>query len=96
MIAPDECELLDLLLGESGRPVTWLVLRKFIHQLESYKEVLRAADARIKRGALPQLATMLLVAEMSLSQPPISFAPYPSWKTAFNHGRRPSTPPRMS
>jgi len=84
MIAPDECELLDLLLAESGRPVTWLVLRKFIHQPESYKEVLRAADAQIRRGARPQLATMPLVAEMSLSQPPISFAPYPSWKAAFN------------
>jgi hypothetical protein len=58
MIAWDECELLDLLLAESGRPVTWLVLRKFVHQPERYKEVLRAADAQIKRGALPQLATM--------------------------------------
>jgi N-acyl-D-amino-acid deacylase len=84
MIAPDECELLDLLLTESGRPVTWLVLRNFIHQPGSYKEVLRAADGPIRRGARPQLATMPLVSELWLRQPPISFAPYPSWKNAFN------------
>ncbi|MGH7839657.1 MAG: N-acyl-D-amino-acid deacylase family protein [Candidatus Binataceae bacterium] len=84
MIAPDECELLDLLLTESGRQITWLVLRKFIHQPESYKELLRAAAGQIERGAIPQLATMPLVTEMGLAQPSISFAPYPSWKGAFN------------
>ncbi|HLW69324.1 MAG TPA: amidohydrolase family protein [Candidatus Binataceae bacterium] len=84
MIAPDECELLDLLLAESGRRITWLVLRKFIHQPESYKELLRAAAGQIERGAIPQLATMPLVTEMGLAQPSISFAPYPSWKGAFN------------
>lgn len=83
-IAPDECELLDLLLEASGRRITWLVLRKFIHQPDSYKEVLRAVDGQIRRGALPQLATMALVTEMGLAQPSISFAPYPSWKGAFN------------
>jgi len=84
MIAPDECELLDLLLAESGRRITWLVLRKFIHQPDSYKELLRAAAGQIERGAIPQLATMPLVTEMGLAQPSISFAPYPSWKEAFN------------
>ncbi len=83
-IEPDECELLDLLLTESGRQITWLVLRKFIHQPESYKELLRAAAMQIQRGAKPQLATMPLVTEMGLAQPSISFAPYPSWKSAFN------------
>ena len=83
-IAEDECELLDLLLAESGRPITWLVLRKFIDQPDSYKEILRVADGPIRRGAKPQLATMPLVAEMGLRLPPISFAPYRSWKGAFN------------
>ncbi len=83
-IEPDECELLDLLLDASGRQITWLVLRKFIHQPESYKQLLRAAAMQIQRGAKPQLATMPLVTEMGLAQPSISFAPYPSWKSAFN------------
>ena len=83
-IEPDECELLDLLLTESGRQITWLVLRKFIHKPESYKDILRAADGQIRRGAKPQLATVPLITEMGLAQPSISFAPYPSWKSAFN------------
>jgi N-acyl-D-amino-acid deacylase len=86
-IAPDECDLLDLLLKESGRPVTWLVLRKFLHEPDSYKEVLRVADGAIGRGAKPQLATMPLVTSLGLLQPPISFAPYASWKNAFNATR---------
>ncbi|HVN91139.1 MAG TPA: amidohydrolase family protein [Candidatus Binataceae bacterium] len=81
---PDECELLDLLLEESGRQITWLVLRKFIHRPDSYKDILRAADAQIRRGAKPQLATVPLITEMGLALPSISFAPYPSWKRAFN------------
>jgi N-acyl-D-aspartate/D-glutamate deacylase len=84
MIAPDECELLDMLLAESGRRITWLVLRKFIHQPDSYKELLRAAAGPIQRGAIPQLATMALATETGLAQPSIAFAPYPSWKGAFN------------
>ncbi len=84
MIAPDECELLDLLLTESGRKITWLVLRKFIRKPDSYKDLLRAAASQIQRGALPQLATTPLVTEMGLAQPSIGFAPYPSWKGAFN------------
>jgi len=87
MIAPDECELLDLLLEESGRSITWLVLRKFIHAPETYKQLLKDADAQIRRGARPQLATMPLVTDMGLAQPPLSFAPYASWKPAFNTSR---------
>ena len=83
-IAPDECELLDVLLAASGRKITWLVLRKFIHKPETYKEILRVAEGQIRRGAIPQLATVPLVTEMGLAQPSISFAPYPSWKGAFN------------
>ena len=86
-MSPDECDLLDLLLEESGRPVTWLVLRKFIHEPDGYKDVLRAAAGAIGRGAKPQLATMPLVTSLGLLQPPITFATYPSWKNAFNATR---------
>lgn len=83
-IAPDECALLDLLLERSGRRITWLVLRKMIHRPDSYKEMLKAAAGPISRGAIPQLATMPLTTEMGLAQPSITFAPYASWKKAFN------------
>jgi N-acyl-D-amino-acid deacylase len=83
-ITPEECDLLDLLLSASGRPVTWLVLRKFVHAPDTYREILRVADAVIKRGAHPQLATMQLIGEFSFRQPSLGLALYPSWKPAFN------------
>lgn len=83
-ITPEECDLLDLLLSASGRPVTWLVLRKFVHAPDTYQEILRLADAVIKRGAHPQLATMQLIGEFSFRQPSLGLALYPSWKPAFN------------
>jgi N-acyl-D-amino-acid deacylase len=83
-ITPEECELLDMLLSASGRKVTWLVLRKFVHAPNAYQEMLRAADEVIKRGAHPQLATMQLIGEFSFRQPSLALALYPSWKPAFN------------
>ena len=83
-ITPEECDLLDLLLTASGRQVTWLVLRKFVHAPDAYLEMLRVADQVIKRGAHPQLATMQLIGEFSFRQPSLALALYPSWKPAFN------------
>jgi len=83
-ITPEECDLLDLLLTASGRPVTWLVLRKFVHAPDAYQEMLRIADGVIQRGAHPQLATMELIGEFSFRQPSLALATYPSWKPAFN------------
>jgi hypothetical protein len=83
-ITPEECDLLDMLLTASGRQVTWLVLRKFVHAPDAYREMLRVADQVIKRGAHPQLATMQLIGEFSFRQPSLALATYPSWKPAFN------------
>jgi N-acyl-D-aspartate/D-glutamate deacylase len=83
-ITQEECDLLDMLLTASGRNITWLVLRKFVHAPNAYKEMLQAADQVIKRGAHPQLATMELIGEFSFRQPSLALALYPSWKPAFN------------
>jgi N-acyl-D-amino-acid deacylase len=83
-ITPEECDLLDMLLTASGRQITWLVLRKFVHAPQAYQEMLRVADQVIKRGAHPQLATMELIGEFSFRQPSLALALYPSWKPAFN------------
>ena len=83
-ITQEECDLLDMLLAASGRRITWLVLRKFVHAPNAYKEMLQAADQVIKRGAHPQLATMELIGEFSFRQPSLALALYPSWKPAFN------------
>src|SRR6202140_4068392 len=83
-ITAEECDLLDMLLTASGRQITWLVLRKFVHAPAAYREMLRVADGVIKRGAHPQLATMELIGEFSFRQPSLALALYPSWKPAFN------------
>lgn len=83
-LTEDECALLDLLLSESGRPVTWLSLRRRFERPEAYKEILRLAEPFIRRGAIPQVTNVPLVTEISLRTPPVAFAPYPSWKKALN------------
>jgi N-acyl-D-aspartate/D-glutamate deacylase len=83
-MSEDEYALLDMLLTESTRPVTWLSLRRRFENPNACEEILRTAAPLIKRGALPQVTNMPLVTQISLRQPPITFAPYPSWKRIFN------------
>jgi N-acyl-D-aspartate/D-glutamate deacylase len=80
----EEYGLLDLLLTESGRPVTWLSLRRRFENPSACMEILRTAEPLIRRGAVPQISNLPLVTQMNLRQPPITFAPYPSWKPVFN------------
>ena len=82
-ITPEECDLLDMLLTASGRQITWLVLRKFVHAPQAYQEMLRVADQVIKRGAHPQLATMELIGEFSFRQPSLALALYPVVEARF-------------
>lgn len=83
VMAEDEYELLDLLLTESGRPVTWLALMKRYDMPDSYLETLRRAAPLIGRGALPQISNLRLVNELDLRNP-FMLASYPSWMPAFN------------
>jgi N-acyl-D-aspartate/D-glutamate deacylase len=79
----EEYALLDLLLTESGRPVTWLALMKRYDLPEAYHETIRRAEPLIKRGALPQVANLRLVNELDLRSP-FMLASFPSWIQAFN------------
>ncbi len=83
MMADDEYELLDFLLTESGRPVTWLSPRKRVDKPNSYKETLEKAAPLIRRGALPQVSNLPLVNQLDLHNPFI-MASFPSWQRAFN------------
>jgi N-acyl-D-amino-acid deacylase len=80
----EEYGLLELLLTESGRPLTWLSLRRRFENPDACMEILRTAEPLIRRGAVPQISNLPLVTQMNLRQPPITFAPYPSWKPVFN------------
>jgi N-acyl-D-aspartate/D-glutamate deacylase len=83
IMADDEYELLDFLLTESGRPVTWLSPRKRIDKPNSYKETLEKAAPLIRRGALPQVSNLPLVNQLDLRNPFI-MASFQSWQAAFN------------
>lgn len=83
MMADDEYDLLDFLLTESGRPVTWLSPRKRVDLPDSYKETLRKAGPLIRRGALPQVSNLPLVNQLDLRNP-FMMGSFPSWSAAFN------------
>jgi len=79
----DEYALLDLLLTESARPVTWLALMKRYDLPGAYHETMRRAEPLIKRGAVPQISNLRLVNELDLRSP-FMLASFPSWIPAFN------------
>jgi N-acyl-D-amino-acid deacylase len=83
VMSEDEYALLDLLLSESTRPVTWLALMKRYDLPEAYHETLERAAPLIKRGALPQISNLRLVNELDL-RTPFMLASFPSWVKAFN------------
>ena len=83
ILADEEYELLDLLLTESGRPVTWLALVVRQDLSESYIESLYKADPLIKRGGIPQVNSLPMTNEFNLHRP-FLFGSHPSWKPAFN------------
>jgi N-acyl-D-amino-acid deacylase len=68
-LADDEYKLLELLVNESGRNVTWLSVHNLLEDPEAAPSVLRKVDALLKRGSRPQVLTRPLVSEMSLRRP---------------------------
>jgi N-acyl-D-amino-acid deacylase len=83
VMSDDEYELLDLLLTESARPVTWLALMKRYDIANAYHETMRRAESLIKRGGVPQISNLRLVNELDLRNP-FMLASFPSWVPAFN------------
>ena len=83
VMSDDEYALLDLLLSESARPVTWLALMKRYDLPGVYHETMRRAAPLIKRGGVPQISNLRLVNELDLRSP-FMLASFPSWIPAFN------------
>ena len=83
VMSDDEYALLDLLLTESARPVTWLALMKRYDVPGAYHETIRRAEPLIKRGGIPQISNLRLVNELDLRSP-FMLASFPSWIPAFN------------
>jgi N-acyl-D-amino-acid deacylase len=77
-----EYALLDLLLTESGRPVTWLALLNRDDKPNVCMDTLRATEALCKKGAVPQVSCRPLIIQIDLRVPFI-FSNLPCWNPAF-------------
>jgi N-acyl-D-aspartate/D-glutamate deacylase len=82
-VSESDYELLNLLLTESNRPVTWLALLNRDDRPDMCQETLRQTEPLLKRGAIPQVTCRPLIIQINLRNPFI-FANMPSWKPAFN------------
>jgi len=83
MVQEDEYELLDMLLTESERPVTWLAMASSPRRPERALETLTRLEPLIKRGGIPQVLCKPFVAQLDLRSP-FTFADNESWSTVFN------------
>src|SRR5215469_8763202 len=82
-VAEDEYELLDMLLTESGRPVTWLAMASTPRHPERALETLKRCEPLINRGGIPQVLCKPFSAQLDLHNP-FSFADNEVWNPVFN------------
>ena len=77
-----ELELLDFMLEESGRPITFIAMFDRDDISEAVRTSLRKAAPMIRRGARPQTSPLPLTREINMRNP-FSFAGFPAWKRVF-------------
>jgi N-acyl-D-aspartate/D-glutamate deacylase len=77
-----ELELLDFLLEESRRPITFIAMFDRDDISEAVRTSLRKAAPLIRRGARPQTSPLPLTREINMRNP-FSFAGFPSWRRVF-------------
>jgi N-acyl-D-amino-acid deacylase len=77
-----ELELLDFMLEQSGRPITFIAMFDRDDISEAVRTSLRKARPMIERGARPQTSPLPLTREVNMRNP-FSFAAFPSWKRVF-------------
>lgn len=82
VLEQDQCELLDFLLDNSGRPVTFIALFDRDDIPEAVRNTLRLAAPMIAKGARPQTSPLPLTRECTMENP-FAFAAFPSWKRVF-------------
>jgi N-acyl-D-amino-acid deacylase len=85
----EEYELLDFLLRESGRHVTFLALFDRDDIPEAVRDTLRKAAPLIARGARPQTSPLPLTRDINMRNP-FSFAAFPSWNRVFVDKSKPA------
>ncbi len=77
-----ELELLDFMLEESRRPVTFIAMFDRDDIPEAVRTSLAKAAPMIARGARPQTSPLPLTREINMRNP-FSFAAFPAWKRVF-------------
>jgi N-acyl-D-aspartate/D-glutamate deacylase len=82
VLEQDQCDILDFLLDESGRPVTFIALFDRDDISEAVRDTLRRAAPMIAKGARPQTSPLPLTREIDMHSP-FAFAAFPSWKRVF-------------
>jgi N-acyl-D-aspartate/D-glutamate deacylase len=83
VVQDDEYALLDMLLSESGRPVTWLAMASTPRHPERALETLNRVEPLIKRGGVPQILCKPFVSQLDLRNP-FTFADNETWGRVFN------------
>jgi N-acyl-D-aspartate/D-glutamate deacylase len=78
----EQYDLLDFLLTESARPVTFLALFDRDDLPDAVRNTLRKAAPLLRRGARPQTSPLPLTREINMRNP-FAFASYPSWNRVF-------------
>ncbi len=82
VLEDEQYDLLDLLLAESNRPVTFIAMFDRDDIPEAVRDTLRKAAPLIRRGARPQTSPLPLTREVNMRNP-FSFAAFPSWNRVF-------------
>src|SRR5256712_6555342 len=77
-----ELELLDFMLTESARPITFIAMFDRDDISEALRTSLRKSAPLIARGARPQTSPLPLTREVNMRNP-FSFAAFPSWQRVF-------------
>ncbi len=84
-----ELELLDFMLAESARPITFIAMFDRDDISEAVRTSLAKAAPMIARGARPQTSPLPLTREINMRNP-FSFAAFPSWKRVFEDKSKPA------
>jgi N-acyl-D-amino-acid deacylase len=82
-VSEDEYQLLDMLLTQSGRPVTWLAMASWPDRPQEAGETLTRLEPLIRRGAIPQVTCRPFEALIDLRSP-MMLADMACMKPVFN------------
>ena len=77
-----EVDLLEFMLEESRRPVTFIAMFDRDDLPEALRTSLKRVKAAVARGARPQTSPLPLTRELNMRSP-FAFAAFPSWKRLF-------------